>query len=185
MWSSARSARQSTLVSPRSAANAVVERLDCDLDFADPASLWIDQALEKLVPPDAVRGRVIEVDFGAKSATSLDIVEAEITEHINLNSSRSEKETIHLALAFDGAAPAYQPATRSISIRRTIRARSASCSSRPVLPPTTRCVRADQVARHQPRCPSRRWTPMLRGRATSTSRRSSPAARRALDRRRN
>jgi sulfite reductase (NADPH) flavoprotein alpha-component len=87
----------------------VVDRLDCDLDFADPAALWIDQALKTLAPPDAVRGRVIEVDFGAKSAPSLEIVEAEITEHINLNSSRSDKETIHLALAFDGAAPAYQP----------------------------------------------------------------------------
>jgi sulfite reductase (NADPH) flavoprotein alpha-component len=87
----------------------VVERLDCDLDFAEPAALWIDRALNKLAPPDAVRGRVIEVDFGAKPAPSPGIVEAEITEHVNLNSSRSDKETIHLALAFDGAAPAYQP----------------------------------------------------------------------------
>ena len=87
----------------------VVERLDCDLDFADPAALWIDQVLKTLAPPDAVRGRVIEVDFGAKPAPNLEIVEAEIIEHINLNSSRSEKETIHLALSFDGAAPAYQP----------------------------------------------------------------------------
>jgi sulfite reductase (NADPH) flavoprotein alpha-component len=87
----------------------VVERLDCDLDFADPAALWIDQALNELAPPDAVRGRVIEVDFGAKLAPSPEVVEAEITEHIDLNSSRSEKETIHLALSFDGAAPVYQP----------------------------------------------------------------------------
>jgi sulfite reductase (NADPH) flavoprotein alpha-component len=87
----------------------VVERLDCDLDFSDPAALWIDQTLKVLAPPDAVRGRVIEVDFGAKPAPSLEIVEAEIIEHIDLNSSRSEKETIHLALSFDGAAPAYQP----------------------------------------------------------------------------
>jgi len=36
-------------------------------------------------------------------------VEAEITEHINLNSSRSDKQTIHLELGFDGPAPAYQP----------------------------------------------------------------------------
>ena len=28
---------------------------------------------------------------------------------INLNSSRSDKETIHLELSFDGAAPAYKP----------------------------------------------------------------------------
>ncbi len=89
-----------------------VARVDCDLDFADPAALWIDHALKVLVPPDALRGRVIEVDFGAKPGTdapSIELVEAEITEHINLNSSRSDKETIHLALAFDGTAPAYQP----------------------------------------------------------------------------
>src|SRR6266446_10562659 len=49
-------------------------------------------------------------DFGKPgAAVKPEIVEAEITEHIDLNSSRSDKETIHLALAFDGAAPAYQP----------------------------------------------------------------------------
>jgi sulfite reductase (NADPH) flavoprotein alpha-component len=85
-----------------------VERLDCDLDFAGPAAKWIDRALETLAPPAGLRSRVIEVDFAAKPP-SPEIVEAEIVEHINLNSSRSEKETIHLALAFDGAAPAYQP----------------------------------------------------------------------------
>ncbi|TMJ23876.1 MAG: sulfite reductase flavoprotein subunit alpha, partial [Alphaproteobacteria bacterium] len=85
-----------------------VERLDCDLDFAGPAAKWIDRAVETLAPPAALRSRVIEVDFAAKPP-SPEIVEAEIVEHINLNSSRSEKETIHLALAFDGAAPAYQP----------------------------------------------------------------------------
>jgi sulfite reductase (NADPH) flavoprotein alpha-component len=86
----------------------VVERLDCDLDFAGSAARWIDRTLETLAPPAALRSRVIEVDFAAK-LPSPEIVEAEIVEHINLNSSRSEKETIHLALAFDGAAPAYQP----------------------------------------------------------------------------
>jgi sulfite reductase (NADPH) flavoprotein alpha-component len=87
----------------------VHERLDCDLDFAKPAALWMDQALEKLAPPQAARGRVIEVDFAAKPAPAPEIIEAEIIEHINLNSSRSEKETSHLALGFDGIAPAYHP----------------------------------------------------------------------------
>jgi sulfite reductase (NADPH) flavoprotein alpha-component len=93
-------------------ATRVVERVDCDLDFAAPAARWIDQALAALAPPaEEVRGTVIAVDFGAKpaSAPSLDPVEAEITEHINLNSSRSDKETIHLELTFDGPAPAYKP----------------------------------------------------------------------------
>jgi sulfite reductase (NADPH) flavoprotein alpha-component len=37
------------------------------------------------------------------------VVEAEIIEHVDLNSSRSDKETIHLALAFEGGAPPYEP----------------------------------------------------------------------------
>jgi sulfite reductase (NADPH) flavoprotein alpha-component len=91
-------------------AKRMVDRVDCDLDFAQPASRWIDDALKVLTPPDAERGRVIEVDFGKpQAAPSTDIVEAEVAEHINLNSSRSDKETIHLALSFEGAAPAYEP----------------------------------------------------------------------------
>src|ERR1019366_7732819 len=92
----------------------VVERVDCDLDFAAPATAWIGDALKVLTPPDANRGQgngqVIEVDFGKPAAApNTDIVEAEISEHVNLNSSRSNKETIHLALAFEGGAPAYEP----------------------------------------------------------------------------
>jgi sulfite reductase (NADPH) flavoprotein alpha-component len=92
----------------------VVERVDCDLDFAAPASHWIGDALKVLTPPDANRGQgngqVIEVDFGKpQAAPNTDIVEAEISEHVNLNSTRSNKQTIHLALTFEGAMPAYEP----------------------------------------------------------------------------
>jgi sulfite reductase (NADPH) flavoprotein alpha-component len=91
-------------------AKRVVDRVDCDLDFAQPASEWIGRALKVLAPPDADRGRVIEVDFGKPAASpNTDIVEAEISEHVNLNSSRSVKETIHLVLTFDRAMPAYEP----------------------------------------------------------------------------
>ncbi len=92
-------------------AKRVVERIDCDLDFAEPAGHWIAAALKTLTPPDTARSRVIEVDFGGNAAakTNPAIVEAEIVEHLNLNSSRSDKETIHLALAFNGATPAYEP----------------------------------------------------------------------------
>ena len=92
-------------------AKRAVERLDCDLDFAETAGNWIATVLQTLAPPNAERSRVIEVDFGgnAGTKTARGIVEAEITEHLNLNSSRSDKETIHLALAFDGAPPAYEP----------------------------------------------------------------------------
>ena len=92
-------------------AKRAVDRVDCDLDFAEPAGQWIGGALKALAPPDAGRGNVVAVDFGTKptAAANTDIVEAEVIEHVNLNSSRSDKETIHLALSFDGAAPAYEP----------------------------------------------------------------------------
>ena len=90
----------------------VIDRVDCDLDFEKPAGDWLGGAIKALAPPvDVDRGRVIEVDFGAKPAGSpnTDIVEAEIIELVDLNSSRSDKETVHLALAFDGDVPEYQP----------------------------------------------------------------------------
>jgi sulfite reductase (NADPH) flavoprotein alpha-component len=92
-------------------AKRVVDRIDCDLDFAEPAATWIGGALHALAPEGDDRGRVIEVDFTHKptAAAASDIVEAEVIEHVNLNSSRSDKETVHLALQFDGAAPAYEP----------------------------------------------------------------------------
>jgi sulfite reductase (NADPH) flavoprotein alpha-component len=91
-------------------AKRVVERVDCDLDFAEPASKWIGDAIKTLAPSEPARGTVISVDFGAKAVnTDLDPVEAEITEHINLNSSQSDKETVHLELSFAGTAPAYKP----------------------------------------------------------------------------
>jgi sulfite reductase (NADPH) flavoprotein alpha-component len=91
-------------------ATRVLDRLDCDLDFAGPAADWINHAIKRLAPQEAGRGTVIEVDFARAAADSrTGIVEAEVIEQINLNSSRSEKQTIHLALAFEGAAPAYEP----------------------------------------------------------------------------
>src|SRR5262245_18760704 len=88
----------------------IVDRVDCDLDFAESAARWIGDAVKVLTPPN-IGGRVIEVDFGAKPAASpsTDIFEADIIEHVDLNSSRSDKETIHLALGFEGGVPVYEP----------------------------------------------------------------------------
>jgi sulfite reductase (NADPH) flavoprotein alpha-component len=90
-------------------ARRVADRVDCDLDFAEPAAAWISGALKTLAPEASPDAKVIAVDFGAKAAPNLEMVEAEVTETINLNSSRSDKETFHLELTFDGAAPAYKP----------------------------------------------------------------------------
>jgi sulfite reductase (NADPH) flavoprotein alpha-component len=97
-------ARLETLGAKRAA-----ERVDCDLDFAETAATWIAGTLKMLAPEVAPDAKVIAVDFGAKAAPNLDVVEAEVTETVNLNSSRSDKETYHVELRFEGPAPAYKP----------------------------------------------------------------------------
>ena len=91
------------------------ERADLDLDFETPAADWIKGALKALAPAPA-SDNVVAVDFARapsgeddEAEPSRDPVVAEVIEHVNLNSSRSDKETIHLALAFEAGAPAYEP----------------------------------------------------------------------------
>ena len=88
----------------------VVDRVDCDLDFEEPAAAWIAAALQALRPTAAAEAPAPASirDLSDDEAPLRDAT-GEITEHVNLNSSRSDKETIHLALGFDGGAPAYEP----------------------------------------------------------------------------
>ena len=92
------------------------DRADLDLDFETPAADWIKGTLKALAPAPAEAGNVVAVDFarvgGAEddeAEPSRDPVVVEVVEHVNLNSSRSDKETIHLALAFEDAVPPYEP----------------------------------------------------------------------------
>jgi len=88
-----------------------VDRIDCDLDFEAPAAAWIKSTLEAFAPAQEPSGNVVSVDFSARGTTevSREPLTAEVLEHVNLNSSRSDKETIHLALGFDDTAPSYEP----------------------------------------------------------------------------
>ncbi len=94
-------------------ATRAVERVDLDLDFEKGAATWIKGAVEALAPaaPEPQAGNVVAVDFASRTGAepSREPVTAEVTEHVNLNSSRSNKETIHLALSFEDGAPAYEP----------------------------------------------------------------------------
>lgn len=96
-------------------AKRAAERADLDLDFEKPAANWIKGALKALAPAEQP-DNVVAVDFARAGAGEDDDAEpsrepvvVEVVEHVNLNSSRSDKETIHLALAFEDGAPAYEP----------------------------------------------------------------------------
>jgi sulfite reductase (NADPH) flavoprotein alpha-component len=98
----------------------IAPRVDCDLDYEAPAAAWSDSALEKLArraEPEtgaAVQGGdIIHVDFAAPAAAPLyskaNPFPAEIAESINLNSSRSTKQTIHLELSLEGSGLTFEP----------------------------------------------------------------------------
>jgi sulfite reductase (NADPH) flavoprotein alpha-component len=97
----------------------IAPRVDCDLDYEEPAAAWTGSALEELArraepePAAAVRGGdIIHVDFAAPAASlysKANPFPAEITESINLNGSRSTKQTIHLELSLAGSGLTFEP----------------------------------------------------------------------------
>ena len=96
-------------------AKRAYERADLDLDFDKPAADWIKNTLKALTPA-ASADNVVAVDFAPRAAEDDEEAEpsreprvVEVVDHVNLNSSRSDKETIHLALEFEDGAPAYEP----------------------------------------------------------------------------
>jgi sulfite reductase (NADPH) flavoprotein alpha-component len=97
----------------------IAPRVDCDLDYEAPAAAWSGSALEELArraEPDAgpavQGGDIIHVDFAAPTASlysKANPFPAEITESINLNSSRSTKQTIQLELSLEGSGLDFEP----------------------------------------------------------------------------
>ena len=92
-------------------ATRAVDRVDCDLDLDALAAAWIKGALATLRPSQDEADNVVAVDFSSRPAAEIsrEPVAVEVREHVNLNSSRSGKETIHLALGFEGLGLAYEP----------------------------------------------------------------------------
>ena len=98
----------------------IAPRVECDLDYEAPAAAWSGSALEELArraepePATTVRGGdIIHVDFAAPATPPLhskaNPFPAEITESINLNGSRSTKQTIHLELSIAGSGLTFEP----------------------------------------------------------------------------
>ncbi len=87
--------------------------LECDLDYDAPAAAWLATTLPDLRGAEAEPSpSVIHVDFGAVDAreySKSNPFQAEITDLVNLNSSRSLKQTFHVELSLAGSGLTYQP----------------------------------------------------------------------------
>ncbi len=92
-------------------------RLECDLDYDAPAAAWLATTLKEFRgEQDAAAASVIHVDFGHAAAPASEQAhdkanpfQAEITDLVNLNSSRSAKQTVHVELSLQGSGLAYEP----------------------------------------------------------------------------
>jgi sulfite reductase (NADPH) flavoprotein alpha-component len=96
----------------------IAPRVDCDLDYEEPAAGWAKSALTELaelVEPEpagsAVRGEVIHFPSAVAEPlfSKANPFPAEITELVNLNGSRSTKQTIHLELSLEGSGLTFEP----------------------------------------------------------------------------
>ena len=88
--------------------------LECDLDYDAPAAAWLGTTLPALRgKEDEPAPSVIHVDFGgvgeAREWSKSNPFEAEITDLVNLNSSRSAKQTVHVELSLAGSGLTYLP----------------------------------------------------------------------------
>jgi len=97
-------------------AERLVDRADCDVDYEETASGWINAVVEKLSSAQAAPAAQAVADVGSavQSGASVEYTrnqpfQAEVIESINLNGRGSDRETRHLELSLEGSGIVYEP----------------------------------------------------------------------------
>ncbi|RFU70380.1 assimilatory sulfite reductase (NADPH) flavoprotein subunit [Peribacillus saganii] len=88
------------------------QRVDCDLDFDEPAAEWLEGVISGLA--SAQGGLAAETPKSAPQAAETEYsrtnpFKAEVLENINLNGRGSNKETRHLEISLEGSGLTYEP----------------------------------------------------------------------------
>lgn len=92
----------------------IYPRVDCDLDYDEPAAEWIEGILEGLRDAEEETGAPDPLSTVDSSAHKSDYSRtnpfvAEVLENINLNGRGSNKETRHIELSLEGSGLTYEP----------------------------------------------------------------------------
>lgn len=93
---------------------AITERVDCDLDFEEPAAEWLEKVLSGLGQAGTV-GQTLGAGAATQVASEESVYSrsnpfrAEVLENLNLNGRGSNKETRHLELSLEGSGLTYEP----------------------------------------------------------------------------
>ncbi len=95
-------------------AERIADRVDCDLDFEEPAEEWFQAVAEELDTGQNQTGDVPQAAPGLNQTSETvysrsNPFNAEILENINLNGRGSNKETRHLELDLEGTGIQYKP----------------------------------------------------------------------------
>ena len=90
-------------------AKRITDRKDCDVDYEESWSTWLDATLSSIAPQSTasvvaapVAGAIVE--YGKKNPFP-----SEVLENSLLNGEGSAKETIHLGLSLEGSGMSYEP----------------------------------------------------------------------------
>ncbi|UGB33439.1 assimilatory sulfite reductase (NADPH) flavoprotein subunit [Metabacillus sp. B2-18] len=92
-------------------------RIDCDLDFDEPAAEWIAGVLAGLDEAQAAGAEPVQAQEAAAPApqalesaySRTNPFKAEVLENLNLNGRGSNKETRHLELSLEGSGLTFEP----------------------------------------------------------------------------
>ncbi|MCY8466303.1 assimilatory sulfite reductase (NADPH) flavoprotein subunit [Bacillus atrophaeus] len=87
-------------------------RVDCDLDYDEPAAEWVEEVLGGLSEAQsgiAEPTPVAAPRSGESAYSRTNPFRAEVLENINLNGRGSNKETRHLELSLEGSGLTYEP----------------------------------------------------------------------------
>ncbi|MFS0601210.1 assimilatory sulfite reductase (NADPH) flavoprotein subunit [Peribacillus frigoritolerans] len=88
-------------------------RMDCDLDYDEPASEWLEGVISSLSEGQVSSAAAVpeaKDSVGEKTSYSrTNPFKAEVLENINLNGRGSNKETHHLELSLEGSGLTFEP----------------------------------------------------------------------------
>ena len=94
----------------------IYPRVDCDLDFDEPAAKWLEEVLTRLLGAEEaeVKQLLLKAIYSNQAETGHEYSQknpfyAEVFENINLNGRGSNKETRHLEISLEGSGLTYKP----------------------------------------------------------------------------
>jgi sulfite reductase (NADPH) flavoprotein alpha-component len=95
-------------------AKRLTPRVDCDVDFDEPAAEWMNQVVSSLSDSSVVSAIAGETGAAVENETESEYsrtnpFQAEVLENLNLNGRGSDRETRHLEISLEGSNLQYEP----------------------------------------------------------------------------